>query len=656
MADLRMLFIRLALLVATSVVLAVSSLNAAPFTADNIVVCRVGDGAAALTSAATPVFLDEFTPAGALVQSIAMPTTVNGANQISTAAGTATNECAITRSANGNYLLITGYNAAAGTAAVATSTSAAVPRVIGRVDVNGVIDTTTTTTSFSGSGIRSATSDNGTNLWAVGSGTGVIYTTLGGSGAPIIVSNTATNLRVINNFGGQLYIASGAGALRSAAVGTGLPTTTGQTITSLPGMPTATNTFNGFFFADLNAGVAGVDTLYIASDAGALTPATELSGGILKFSLVGGTWTYNGTFAAATGPPAITQTGFFGLAGSISGSNVTLFSTKATQLLSVVDSTGYNSAPTAPIAQLATNTTNTAFRSVALVPSGGVVPPTVRSPFDFDGDSKTDISIFRPSPAEWWYLKSSNGGNAALQFGSSGDALTPADFTGDGKTDIAIFRPPTGNWFVLRSEDSSFYAFPFGTSGDVPVPADYDGDGKADAAVFRESSVTWYISRSSGGTDIVGFGASGDKPAVADYDGDGRADIAIWRPNAVPSGAWWIRRSSNASVFAVLFGTSTDRAVYGDYTGDGKADIAFWRPATGEWNVLRSNDFSFYAFPFGISTDVPVQGDYDGDGKFDAGVFRPSTNTWYIQRSTAGTLIQQFGANGDVAIPNVYVR
>lgn len=657
MADLRMLFIRLSLLVATSVVLAVSSAIAAPFTAGNVVVCRVGDGAAALTSAATPVFLDEFTPAGTLVQSIAMPTAVSGSNQILTVAGTSTNDCTLTRSSNGSYLLIAGYTAPVGTAAVAGTTSAAFPRVIGRIDANGVVDTSTTTTAFSTANIRSATSDNGTNIWAVGSASGVVYTTLGGSGAGTVVSNTATNLRVINNFGGQLYVSSGAGSIRFGAVGTGLPTANGTTTTTLGGMPAITATYNGFFFADLDAGIAGLDTLYIANDAAVNTPPNLTSGGILKFARVGpDTWAYNGTFAAVAGPPAITQASFFGLAGSVSGSNVTLYSTKGAQLLSVVDSTGYNAAPTANLTQIATNTANTLFRSVALVPSGGVVPPTMRSPFDFDGDGKTDISIFRPTPAEWWYLKSSNGGNAALQFGASGDLLTPADFTGDGKTDVALFRPSTGNWFVLRSEDFSFFAFPFGTSGDVPVPADYDGDGKADAAVFRESAATWYVSRSSGGTDIVGFGATGDKPAVADYDGDGRADIAIWRPNAVPSAAWWIRRSSNASVFAVLFGTSTDKAVYGDYTGDGKADMAFWRPATGEWNVLRSNDFSFFAFPFGISSDVPVPGDYDGDGKFDAGVFRPSTNTWYIQRSTAGTLIQQFGANGDLAIPNVYVR
>ncbi|MBX7055689.1 MAG: FG-GAP-like repeat-containing protein [Pyrinomonadaceae bacterium] len=277
---------------------------------------------------------------------------------------------------------------------------------------------------------------------------------------------------------------------------------------------------------------------------------------------------------------------------------------------------------------------------------------------DFDGDSKTDLSIFRPNGAasEWWWLKSSTGGNAALQFGSATDSLAPVDFTGDGKTDVAFWRPSSGQWFVLRSEDFSFYAFPFGSNGDVPVPGDFDGDGRADAAVFRPTTLTWYISKSSGGTDIFGFGASGDKPVVADYDGDGKADIAVFRPNGANGAEWWIRRSSNATVFATQFGSSTDKAVPADYTGDGKADIAFWTPSSGNWFVLRSEDFSYFAFPFGSSTDIPSPGDYDGDGKTDAAVFRPSNSTWYAQRSTAGILIQQFGAPGDVPVPSAYVR
>ncbi len=279
-----------------------------------------------------------------------------------------------------------------------------------------------------------------------------------------------------------------------------------------------------------------------------------------------------------------------------------------------------------------------------------------RAPFDFDGDGKTDLSIYRPAVGEWWYERSSNGGNFAAQFGSSTDTTVAADHTGDGRVDIAFWRPSTGTWFVLRSEDMSFYAFPFGSSSDVTVPADYDGDGKADAAVFRPATNTWYIQRSTGGTDIVAFGGTGDKTVPADYDGDGKADIAIFRPNGASGTEWWIRRSSNGSVYALAFGVSGDKPVQGDFTGDGKADVAFWRPASGNWFILRSEDLSFYSFPFGAAGDLPVAGDYDGDGKFDAGVFRPSNATWFVQRSTAGTLIRQFGTTGDLPLPNSYVR
>ena len=278
--------------------------------------------------------------------------------------------------------------------------------------------------------------------------------------------------------------------------------------------------------------------------------------------------------------------------------------------------------------------------------------PTAKAPFDFDSDGKTDISIFRPSLGQWWYSRSSDGGNRAFAFGVSTDRLAPVDFTGDGKTDVAFWRPSTGEWYVLRSEDSTFYAFPFGTNGDVPVPADYDGDNKADATVFRPSTATWFISRSSGGTTIQNFGTSTDIPVRGDYDGDSKSDLAIFRPS---NGQWWILRSTTGLSSTWQFGTSSDKLVPGDYTGDGKTDVAFWRPSTGEWYVLRSENLSFYAVPFGTNGDVPTSGDYDGDGVWDTAVFRPSTNTWFINRSTAGTLITAFGSAGDKAVPAAFV-
>ena len=294
--------------------------------------------------------------------------------------------------------------------------------------------------------------------------------------------------------------------------------------------------------------------------------------------------------------------------------------------------------------------------AVARYQSSGssVVPPPVS--FDFDGDRKTDIGIFRPvsNASEWWINRSGNGQTFALQFGAATDKITPADFTGDAKTDIAFFRPASGEWYVLRSEDFSFFALPFGANGDIPVPADYDGDRKADFAVYRPSSSNWFISQSSGApTRIEQFGAAGDVPVVADYDGDAKTDVAIFR--AAAGGAeWWINRSTAGSL-ALQFGASTDKAVQGDYTGDGKADIAIWRPSDANWLILRSEDFSFFGFPFGANGDVPSSGDYDGDGKFDPTVFRPSSATWFIGRTTAGTQIVQFGATGDRPIPNAYV-
>ncbi len=272
--------------------------------------------------------------------------------------------------------------------------------------------------------------------------------------------------------------------------------------------------------------------------------------------------------------------------------------------------------------------------------------------FDFDGDRRTDPSIFRPAQGEWWYIRSADGGNNAFQFGIATDILTPADFTGDGRTDIALFRPSTGFWYILRSENITFYSFPFGSAGDIPAPGDFDGDGKGDAAVFRPSNGTWYIQNSGGGTTIQGFGLLGDLPVPADYDGDNKTDIAIYRPSL---GQWWLNRS-NEGLIVQNFGIGSDRTVQADYTGDGRADVAIFRPSLNQWFILRSEDASYYSFPFGASGDVPVPGDYDCDGLADAVVYRPSTGTWYKQQSTNGFEAINFGASSDIPVPNAYVR
>jgi hypothetical protein len=135
---------------------------------------------------------------------------------------------------------------------------------------------------------------------------------------------------------------------------------------------------------------------------------------------------------------------------------------------------------------------------------------------DFDGDGRTDISVFRPSDGTWYVMQSGSNTFRAQQFGTNGDRIVPGDYDGDGRTDFAVFRqtPQNGIWYVLRSADNSFSAVQWGLNTDKPVPGDYDGDGKTDIAVYR--SGIWYILQSSNGQFATQqFGSSSDIPVAA---------------------------------------------------------------------------------------------------------------------------------------------
>ncbi len=307
---------------------------------------------------------------------------------------------------------------------------------------------------------------------------------------------------------------------------------------------------------------------------------------------------------------------------------------------------------------IATPASNTIYTAKFALPSG-----LVRArKSDFDGDGKTDVSVWRGQQSNWLILRSSNGTLQTAFWGASyapyNDLAVPGDYDGDGKTDVGVFRRLDGHWYIIRSSNGSTIDQHWGLGTDTPVPGDYDGDGKTDIAVWRGQESTWYIIRSSNNqTQTFFWGASyapyNDIPVPGDYDGDGKTDVAVFRPL---NGHWYVLRSSNGATIDVALGQAGDTPVPGDYDGDGKTDFAVWRGSDTNWRILRSSDGVTQTISWGANFapyfDVAVPGDYDGDGRTDIAVWRPAEGNWYIRRSVDNAIqVQTHGQTGDTLVP-----
>ena len=323
---------------------------------------RVGEtNGAALANTGNPVFLDEYSSSGTLVQSIGLPRTASGGQHQLIASGSASSEGALSMSADGQFIVLTGYASNIPAAAsLGTTAAATVPRTIGLVKFDGSIDTSTALTDLSDAGnVREATSSDGQNLWAVGQTGGVRYATKGATTSTQVAAD-ALNNRSIDIFGGNLFVSTqNTAGVIIGEVGTGLPTTTGQTTVD-QAVPAAANP-EEFFFATLSGG----RVLYIAD-------STAATSSIQKFALVAGTWTAEGTVSTGTDV-------YRGLAGTLAGDTVTLYATRnGNELVKLVDASGFNAALTGTPTSLAIAPVNQAFRGVTAAPLAqtGFVPPS----------------------------------------------------------------------------------------------------------------------------------------------------------------------------------------------------------------------------------------------------------------------------------------
>jgi hypothetical protein len=420
----------------------------APLTPGNLVVMRVGTGAAALSSAGQAGFVDEYTTAGVLVQSIPLPTAAAGTNLPFVNSGTATSEGSLNISTDGRWITCAGYNAIPGTTGVAASATTAITRGIARVDTTtGAVDTSTSVNNaFSANNPRSAITENGTQFWMSGGTSGVQTVTLGATTSTAINTTTPLNNRILGVFNGQLYTSSASNPFYGiSTVGVGLPNATGQSIVLLSGFPTATGPSPyDFFFADSN-------TLYVADDR-----LTTASGGIQKWTRSGTAWTL-----AYTIPVSIRY-----MTVQVSGGVATIYGTStvtsANSLVQIVD-TGAGSTSTT----LVTAAANTVFRGVRLLAR--------RASVAFSGTgSPTSVGTPSINTTGMPYMGNSSfaitaGGMPAFGFGfltlGLGNVLTTGIPVPGAPATLNLYVNPIANTSVVLADGSGNAAQP------LPLPA-----------------------------------------------------------------------------------------------------------------------------------------------------------------------------------------
>uniref|UniRef100_UPI002AD465F1 beta strand repeat-containing protein n=1 Tax=Frankia sp. Cas3 TaxID=3073926 RepID=UPI002AD465F1 len=315
------------------------------------------------TSGASAVSIMPMLSTGVTGTPIALPTAASGGNRPLTLSGSASSEGQLSLSSDGRYLTLAGYSASPGTGSVASTSSASVPRVVGRINGAGNVDTSTMlgTDAFTGNNVRAATTSDGSRFWITGANGGAstvkggVVTAALGATTATSVSTTVSAGRVLNTAGGNLYFGTDKTTPTGVSrVGTGLPSTSGQSLSFLGG------TADPYGFALVTVGGGAVpDTLYVADGT---------TGGLTKFFFNGSAWQSKGTVGGGTP--------LFGVAARVENGGVQIFATTlgGSKVDSVFDSSGAGGTFTGALTTIASAASGTSYRGIAFAPAGQPAP------------------------------------------------------------------------------------------------------------------------------------------------------------------------------------------------------------------------------------------------------------------------------------------
>jgi hypothetical protein len=427
------------------------------FTPGKLAVFRGGDGIITIsTGRQHPAFIDEYDPAitnqADPIISVELPT--NGDNSIWFNAHAGSEGQGLTRSADRQYLAVTGYNgdlnSIPGTPSSATnSLGQSYPRGFGVIDAFTNFDVVYASDDWFGlqPGItqnnpRGIATDGSNDFWGCGtvagtqsggfSETGTLYSD---GGPPLEVQgvvNSAYSMKIIN---GVLYMVCqvGTGGAQNNGVYDFVDfPVNGGALVPLPYAPgNVAHVLETNLFLNFGATYSSILT-FDMNPAGTIAYAADNDYGIVKFVNSGGTWTSPYIFSSTnlgTSTQPKGNTGCFGVAVDFSGANPVIYATTmetggggnvcSNRLISVVDSGDPGTNLVAQTLAVA-HGTNEVFRGVDFTPDLGPLitsqPASVNTTTNITAVFSVGVNSIYPVTYQW----QENGTNVADDSSISG--------------------------------------------------------------------------------------------------------------------------------------------------------------------------------------------------------------------------------------------
>lgn len=351
--------------------LVASPASSAPAPAQ-LVVSRVGTPGGTIGSGPSPVALVTVNADGSASSTaeVDLPVAASGSNRPLTLSGTSDAQGGLSLAADGSGLAIAGFGATPGqfSGDPKDQSAATAPREAGWIGADGSVDTSTVLTGlYDKDNVRSAATADGSSFYVAGkkgkesAADGVVLAARGSSSATIITDQDS-NFRTVGIAGGRLWASSDKTAtVGVSTLGTGLPTAAVGKVTTTPistaavQVGGAAGTPNGFALLDRD-GDGQPDTAYVVVE----------TSGIYKYALSGGSWMPRGSIPGA----------FQSIAARVQGGSAELYTLRlaspdANDLVAFTDTAASDADVAAGAATtLATAPAGTAFRGVALAPTG----------------------------------------------------------------------------------------------------------------------------------------------------------------------------------------------------------------------------------------------------------------------------------------------